>query len=109
MCKQLTHLDISYNEFDPILIKLILSECLQLEKMYVVNNLNKKLDYGTTWLEILTSKFNDSNIVPLSVLEFKSNDQIEINEIRDLFKKRWYKKLVRTKFISKHIVEYTVV
>lgn len=98
----------SYNSFDTILIKYLFTECPLLEQAYLVNNLDRKLDYEASWQEIISCKFEDSNSVPLKQLEIKSNNINEINDIKNLFKKKWFKNMLKLNFLNKNIVEFIV-
>jgi hypothetical protein len=86
----------------------LFNECPKLEDARLINThaALSQID----WLDVLTVKFEDSNLQPLKRLELKlgsSNEEAK-NEIRNLFRKRWHKSLVKIVYFSLNIIELIV-
>lgn len=104
----LESLDISFNEYDPNLINFVFNECHKIEKVYLVNNLTENHDYNFNFIDTLDSKLKDLNKKPIKILEIKISKLSDINEIKNLLKKRSKNGLVVAKFISKEVIEFGI-
>jgi hypothetical protein len=108
-CKQLRHVDLSYNYFETNLLRLLFEECDKLEEGLFIN-LNSDA-FQTSWCEVLLTKFdeNTSSCVPFKRLELNFQHEFdknrEISQIKSFFKKKSQKVDVKCKLISKNTIE----
>jgi hypothetical protein len=116
-CKQLISIDFSYNSFQTKSIKYLFNECLKLDEAFLINNNKNEAtssDFcqpSEDWLDVISVKFEDNNSqLPLKRLELKltNNQYSEKNELKNLFRKKWHKSLIKIFHHSSNVIEFIV-
>ncbi len=105
-------MDLSYNQFETNLLRLLFDECGKLEEGLFINTNSDA--FQTSWCDLLVPKFdeNTSICVPFKRLELNFQHEFDKNrdilQIKHFFKKKWQKADVKCKLICKNAIEFYV-
>lgn len=99
-------LDLSYNEFDPVLIYNIFDFSEKIQKVYLINNLIIKDDLSLNLVDFLKTKLKDQRKTVLKCFEIMCDHLSDVYEIKNLLQQRWKNKTIYAKFITKNIIEF---
>lgn len=114
-CKNLKHVDLSYNSFDKNSILELFNQCLKIESaQLVVNdqyeaNVNvKNASESLCWFDLIKMKLNQVNSVPFKCIELKIDDQLECSRIKSFFKNEYQKTFVNFFYHTKNVFEIRI-